>query len=68
MSKKILIVDDSRVIRQQVTFTLSKEGYVVHLLSFEKKERFEAGQKIIGDLLKGLNNEDHTRLYERRDY
>ena len=29
MSKKILIVDDSRTIRQQVAFTLSKGGYTV---------------------------------------
>ena len=29
MGKKILIVDDSRTIRQQVTFTLSKGGYDV---------------------------------------
>jgi len=27
MSKKILIVDDSRTIRQQVNFTLSKSGF-----------------------------------------
>ena len=29
MSKKILIVDDSRTIRQQVSFTLSKGGFTV---------------------------------------
>ena len=29
MAKKILIVDDSRTIRQQVGFTLSKEGFEV---------------------------------------
>jgi two-component system chemotaxis response regulator CheY len=29
MSKKVLIVDDSRTIRQQVTFTLTKGGYEV---------------------------------------
>ena len=29
MSKIILIVDDSRTIRQQVGFTLTKEGYTV---------------------------------------
>ena len=29
MSKKILIVDDSRTIRQQVSFTLSKGGFEV---------------------------------------
>ena len=29
MSKKILIVDDSRTIRQQVNFTLAKGGYTV---------------------------------------
>jgi two-component system chemotaxis response regulator CheY len=29
MSKKILIVDDSRTIRQQVSFTLGKGGYAV---------------------------------------
>jgi len=29
MSKKILIVDDSRTIRQQVSFTLTKGGYNV---------------------------------------
>ncbi len=29
MSKKILIVDDSRTIRQQVSFTLSKGGFQV---------------------------------------
>lgn len=29
MSKKIMIVDDSRTIRQQVTFTLTKAGYQV---------------------------------------
>ncbi len=29
MSKKILIVDDSRTIRQQVGFTLTKEGFEV---------------------------------------
>ena len=29
MSKKILIVDDSKTIRQQVNFTLSKSGYLV---------------------------------------
>ena len=29
MSKKILIVDDSRTIRQQVSFTLSKGGFKV---------------------------------------
>ena len=45
---------------------LSKEGYVVHLLSFEKKERFEAGQKIIGDLLKGLNITWHPTYYTKK--
>ncbi len=29
MSKKVLIVDDSRTIRQQVNFTLSKGGFAV---------------------------------------
>lgn len=29
MSKKILVVDDSKTIRQQVTFTLKKGGYEV---------------------------------------
>lgn len=29
MSKKVMIVDDSRTIRQQVSFTLSKGGYDV---------------------------------------
>ena len=29
MSKKILIVDDSKTIRQQVSFTLSKGGFAV---------------------------------------
>ena len=29
MSKKILIVDDSKTIRQQVSFTLSKGGFTV---------------------------------------
>jgi two-component system chemotaxis response regulator CheY len=29
MSKKILIVDDSKTIRQQVSFTLKKGGYTV---------------------------------------
>jgi two-component system chemotaxis response regulator CheY len=29
MGKKILIVDDSRTIRQQVSFTLTKGGFVV---------------------------------------
>ncbi len=29
MSKKVLIVDDSRTIRQQVNFTLSKGGFTV---------------------------------------
>lgn len=29
MGKKIMIVDDSRTIRQQVTFTLTKGGYEV---------------------------------------
>lgn len=29
MSKKIMIVDDSRTIRQQVSFTLTKGGYQV---------------------------------------
>lgn len=29
MSKKIMIVDDSKTIRQQVSFTLSKGGYAV---------------------------------------
>jgi two-component system chemotaxis response regulator CheY len=29
MSKKIMIVDDSKTIRQQVTFTLTKGGYEV---------------------------------------
>ena len=29
MSKKILIVDDSRTIRQQVSFTLTKGGFSV---------------------------------------
>jgi two-component system chemotaxis response regulator CheY len=29
MGKKILIVDDSRTIRQQVSFTLAKSGFVV---------------------------------------
>lgn len=29
MSKKIMIVDDSRTIRQQVSFTLKKGGYTV---------------------------------------
>ncbi|MEZ4741169.1 MAG: response regulator [Bdellovibrionota bacterium] len=29
MSKKIMIVDDSKTIRQQVTFTLKKGGYTV---------------------------------------
>ncbi len=29
LGKKILIVDDSRTIRQQVSFTLSKGGYEV---------------------------------------
>lgn len=29
MGKKILIVDDSRTIRQQVNFTLQKSGFVV---------------------------------------
>jgi len=29
MSRKILIVDDSRTIRQQVSFTLSKGGFLV---------------------------------------
>ena len=29
MAKKILIVDDSRTIRQQVSFTLTKGGFVV---------------------------------------
>ena len=45
MGKKILIVDDSRTIRQQVSFTLSKGGYEV----LEAEDGAEGYEKIAGD-------------------
>lgn len=45
MGKKILIVDDSRTIRQQVTFTLSKGGYDV----IEAEDGVQGIEKLKGE-------------------
>lgn len=46
MGKKILIVDDSKTIRQQVNFTLTKSGFVV----VEAEDGNDALQKLSDNL------------------
>ncbi len=56
MAKKILIVDDSRTVRQQVGFTLSKEGFEL-IEAEDGKDGIEKlkANKDIGMILSDVN-------------
>ena len=67
MGKKILIVDDSRTIRQQVSFTLSKGGYDVveaedGLQGIEKLKSEDGVAMVISDV--NMPNMDGLEMVE----
>lgn len=45
---------------------LSKAGYPIHLISFEKKERFEDGKSVIEELLNKANIVWHPAYYTKK--